>query len=140
MRGQERVKKMALKLSLKPGEKFVINGAVIANGDRRTSLIIHNKASILRERDIMQEEEANTPARRVYFPIMLMYLDEDGYDKYYEQFVARITELMDAIQTPAILELCVQISKDVMARNYYRAVMNCKKVIAFEEELLANVA
>lgn len=140
MRGQERVKKMALKLSLKPGEKFVINGAVIANGDRRTSLIIHNKAAILRERDIMQEEEANTPARRVYFPIMLMYLDEDGYDKYYEQFVARITELMDAIRTPAILELCVQISKDVMARNYYRAVMNCKKVIAFEEELLANVA
>ncbi len=140
MKGQERVKKMALKLSLKPGEKFVINGAVIANGDRRSSLIIHNKAAILRERDIMQEEEANTPARRVYFPIMLMYLDEDGYEKYYEQFVARITELMDALQTPAVLELCVQISKDVMARNYYRAVMNCKKVIAFEEELLANVA
>lgn len=131
---------MALKLSLKPGEKFVINGAVIANGDRRSSLIIHNKAAILRERDIMQEEEANTPARRVYFPIMLMYLDEDGYDQYYEQFVARISELMDAIKTPAILELCVQISKDVMAKNYYRAVMNCKKVIAFEEELLANVA
>ncbi|MCH8862724.1 MAG: flagellar biosynthesis repressor FlbT [Proteobacteria bacterium] len=131
---------MALKLSLKPGEKIVINGAVIANGDRRTSLIIHNKAAILRERDIMQEEEANTPARRVYFPIMLMYLDEDGYDKYYETFVARITELMNAIQTPAILELCVQISKDVMAKNYYRAVMNCKKVIAFEEELLADVA
>ena len=131
---------MALKLSLKPGEKFVINGAVIANGDRRTSLIIHNKAAILRERDIMQEEEANTPARRVYFPIMLMYLDEDGYDQYYDQFVARISELMDAIQTPAILELCVQISKDVMARHYYRAVMNCKKVIAFEQELLANVA
>lgn len=131
---------MALKLSLKPSEKFVVNGAVIANGERRSSLIIHNKAAILRERDIMQEEEANTPARRVYFPIMLMYLDEDGYDQYYEQFVARITELMDAIQTPAILELCVQISKDVMAKNYYRAVMNCKKVIAFEEELLANVA
>jgi flagellar protein FlbT len=140
MKGQERVKKMALKLSLKPGEKFVVNGAVIANGDRRSSLIIHNKAAILRERDIMQEEEANTPARRVYFPIMLMYLDENGYDQYYEQFVARITELMDALQTPAVLELCVQISKDVMARNYYRAVMNCKKVIAFEEELLANVA
>ena len=138
--GQERVKKMALKLSLKPGEKFVVNGAVIANGDRRTSLIIHNKAAILRERDIMQEEEANTPARRVYFPIMLMYLDEEGYDKYYEQFVMRMTEFMNAVQTPGVLEICVQISKDVMAKNYYRAVMNCKKVIAFEEELLTDVA
>ena len=108
---------MALKLSLKPGEKFVINGAVIANGDRRSSLIIHNKAAILRERDIMQEEEANTPARRVYFPIMLMYLDEDGYDQYYEPFVSRISELMDAIPTPASLVLCLPTRTGWMARN-----------------------
>ena len=45
---------MALKLTLKPGERFVVNGAVIANGDRRSSLILHNKAAILREKDIMQ--------------------------------------------------------------------------------------
>ena len=35
---------MPLKLSLKPGEKFVLNGAVLANGDKRTSLVIQNKA------------------------------------------------------------------------------------------------
>ncbi len=29
---------MPLKLSLKPGERFVLNGAVLANGDKRTSL------------------------------------------------------------------------------------------------------
>ena len=40
---------MALKVTLKPGEKFVINGAVIVNGDRRSSLVIQNKVSILRE-------------------------------------------------------------------------------------------
>lgn len=130
---------MALKLSLKPGEKFVVNGAVIANGDRRASLIIHNRASILRQRDIMQEEEVNTPAKRIYFPIMLMYMDEDGYDQYYETFVQRMTEFMSAITSPEILEICVQTSKDVMARHYYRAIMNAKKLIAFEEEVLSYV-
>jgi flagellar protein FlbT len=50
---------MALKISLKPGEKFVVNGAVIANGDRRANLIIQNKVSILREKDILQAEEVN---------------------------------------------------------------------------------
>ena len=74
---------MALKLSLKPGEKFVVNGAVIANGDRRASLIIQNKVSILREKDILTEEEVNTPARRIYFPIMLMYIDPAGRENYY---------------------------------------------------------
>ncbi|MFN9357685.1 MAG: flagellar biosynthesis repressor FlbT, partial [Alphaproteobacteria bacterium] len=42
---------MPLKLSLKPGEKFVCNGAVLTNGDRRVSLVIENKASILRDKD-----------------------------------------------------------------------------------------
>lgn len=130
---------MVLKLSLKPGEKLVINGAVIANGDRRSTMIIHNKAAILRERDIMQEDEANTPAKSVYFPIMLMYLDDDGHDKYYDAFAERMTEFMSAVSRPAALELCVQVSKDVMARNYYRAIMNTKKLIAFEEELLSYV-
>ena len=50
---------MALKITLKPSEKFVINGAVVVNGDRRTSLLIQNKASILREKDVLQPDEAN---------------------------------------------------------------------------------
>src|SRR3546814_461765 len=66
---------MALKVSLKPDEQFVVNGAVVRNGDRRTNLILQNKVSLLREKDIIQEEEANTPSRRIYFAIMLMYLD-----------------------------------------------------------------
>ena len=39
---------MPLKLSLKPGERFVLNGAVVQNGDRRGTLILQNKASVLR--------------------------------------------------------------------------------------------
>ncbi|MBX9746498.1 MAG: flagellar biosynthesis repressor FlbT, partial [Hyphomonadaceae bacterium] len=61
---------MPLKLSLRPGEKFVVNGAVVQNGDRRAALVLQNKASVLREKDIMQAEEADTPAKRIYFPIM----------------------------------------------------------------------
>ena len=53
---------MPLKLSPKPGEKFVLNGAVLANGDKRTSLVLQNKACVLREKDIMQPENATTPA------------------------------------------------------------------------------
>ena len=65
---------MPLKFSLKPGEKFVLNAAVLANGDKRTSLVIQNKACLLREKDIMQPEGANTSARRIYLAIMMMYL------------------------------------------------------------------
>ncbi|WP_308910077.1 flagellar biosynthesis repressor FlbT [Pseudokordiimonas caeni] len=127
---------MALKLSLRPEEKLVINGAVIANGDRRANLIVHNKASILREKDIMQQEEANTPARRIYFPIMLMYMDPASSTQYYDEFVLRMTEFMGAVSTPEVLDMCVEVSKAVMDRNYYKALVQCKKLLKFEAERL----
>ena len=130
---------MALKLTLKPGEKFVVNGAVIANGERRASLVIQNKVSILREKDIMREEEVTTPARRIYFPIMLCYLDPDNADQYYQEFVLRMTEFMGAIEDSDALTKCVAVSADVMKRNYYRALMNCKKLFEFEKQRLEYV-
>ena len=127
---------MPLKLSLKPGERFVLNGAVLANGDKRTSLIIQNKACVLREKDIMQPENAATPARRIYFPIMMMYLDPGQDERYYNDFALRMTEFMGAIRNRTALAQCVEISRDVMSGNYYKALMACKKLFDFEQERL----
>lgn len=123
---------MPLKLSLKPHEKFVLNGAVLMNGDRRASLIIENKASILREKDIMQSDEADTPIKRIYFPIMMMYLDAEASQAYYEEFVARMSEFMNAVSNREALTLCVEISRDVLQGQYYRALMKCRKLFEFE--------
>lgn len=129
---------MPLKISLKPGEKVAINGAVIANGDRRTSLVLQNKASILRERDIIQPNEVNTPAKRIYFPLMMMYLDEDAHDTYYEEFKTRLNEFMNAIERPEVTELCISINKDVANGNFYAALKSCQNLFPFEEMLLAS--
>jgi flagellar protein FlbT len=128
-----------LKLSLKPGEKFVLNGAVVQNGDRRAVLVLQNKASVLREKDIMQPEEVQTPARRIYFPVMMMYLDENAAERYYDEFVRRLTEFMGVISNPSVLADCVNISKSCMAREYYKALMLCRKLIEYEDERLGNV-
>ncbi len=130
---------MPLKLSLKPHEKFVLNGAVLMNGDRRASLIIENKASILREKDIMQSDEADTPIKRIYFPIMMMYLDAEASQAYYEEFVARMSEFMNAVSNREALTLCVEISRDVLQGQYYRALMKCRKLFEFENVRLSYV-
>lgn len=130
---------MPLKLSLKPGEKFVLNGAVVQNGDRRAVLVLQNKASVLREKDIMQQEDVQTPARRIYFPVMMMYLDEGNAEKSYGEFVTRLTEFMGVISNPNILADCVDISKHCMEREYYKALMGCRKLIEYEDERLGNV-
>ncbi len=131
---------MPLKLSLKPGERFVLNGAVVQNGDRRCSLVLQNKASVLREKDIMQAEDVTSPARHVYFPVMMMYLDEGGADKYYDEFLRRMTEFMSVISNTSVLVECVAISKGIMGREYYKALMGCRKLIDYEDERLGRSA
>lgn len=129
---------MALKLSLKPGEQFVINGAVVTNGDRRTVLVVQNKASILRDRDVMREEEASTPARRIYFACMLAYLDPDAGDEAYFRFVEVMDQFMTAIENPRIRLICAQVSFAMMNREYYRALAGCRELIEYEDLVLGD--
>ena len=91
---------MPLKISLKPGEKFVLNGAVIENGDRRANLVLQNKASVLREKDILHAADVDTPVKRIYFPIMMMYLSDKNDDKLYDEFVLRMNEFMGVVSDP----------------------------------------
>jgi len=124
---------------LKPGEKFVINGAVVANGDKRTTLVVQNQAAILREKEILQVEEVTTPTRRIYFPIMMMYLDAENHESYYDEFALRMTEFMQVVANPEVLATCVMISKEVMRGEYYRALIHAKKLFAYEDERLSYV-
>lgn len=130
---------MALKVTLKPGEKFVINGAVIVNGDRRASLMIQNKVTILRERDILLPDDATTPVKRIYFAIMMMYLDEKERKAFYAEFVQRVSEFINAVSNPDALHQCVGMLEDVNAGEYYKALMTCKKLLPFEQERLTYV-
>jgi len=131
---------LPLKLSLRPDERFVLNGAVVQNGDRRSVLILQNKASVLREKDILQPEDANSPARHIYMSVMMMYIDEPRAGQYYQNFVLRMSEFMGVIQNADVLSSCINISKFCLEREYYKALMLCRKIIEYEDQRLGNVA
>jgi flagellar biosynthesis repressor protein FlbT len=135
---------MPLKLSLKPHEKFVVNGAVMVNGDRKAEFVIQNRASILREKDIMQPDEAETPLKRVYFPIQMMYLESASggghLDDYYAEYISRMTDFMGVTTSKEVLAQCVSISRDVLGGQYYRALMTCRKLFDYERKLLTYVS
>ena len=131
---------MALKLTLKPGEKFVINGAVVVNGDRRSNLIIQNQVSILREKDVMVPDEADTPVKRIYFAVMMMYLGPDDLQHWHDEFNERISEFMNAITGKEALQKCISIIELVNDKEYYSALVVCRKLLPFEKERLEYVA
>ncbi|MEL6505992.1 MAG: flagellar biosynthesis repressor FlbT [Pseudomonadota bacterium] len=131
---------MALKLSLKPGERFAINGAVMKNGDRRTVMIVETEARLLREGDILQSDAVRTPATRVYFPIMMMYLEPAKREEFHRDFASRLTQFIDAVDDPEIQNVCLRIGAHVANRDYYKALTACRTLMTYEEKMLSHVA
>ena len=130
---------MALRLTLKPGEKAAINGAVISNGERRTSFVIENKACVLRESDIMQPHECDTPAKRIYFAIILLYIGEGAIPDLRKDYENRLTEFVGALSAPTALAQCSALAAHVANGDYYKALIICRSLIEFEEERLSHV-
>ena len=124
---------MPLKLSLKPGEKFVLNGAVLSNGDKRTSLVLQNKACVLREKDIMTAEQLDSPAKRIYFVVQLMYTSREP-SNHHETYFTLMRELVQAV--PSTWPHIESISNHIMAGEMYKALKSAKALIAYEKELL----
>jgi flagellar protein FlbT len=68
---------MALKVELKPFERIIIGESVITNSETRAHFLIDGEAPILREKDILTAETANSPVKRVYLCVQQMYLEKD---------------------------------------------------------------
>lgn len=128
---------MPLKINLKPGEKIIIGGAVIKNGERPATLYIENKVPLLREKDIMREEDATTYCSKIYFVIQLMYIDGKNMLDYHNIYWRLVRELVEAVpRTTGIID---QISQNILEENYYQALKLAKKLMDFEKEVLKNV-
>lgn len=127
---------MPLKISLKPNERLIIGGAVIANTGTRCDLIVENKVPILRQKDILAEHEANTPCRRIYFVIQLMYIDDRQLAKHHEIYWKQVQELLKAV--PSMLPFIDQISEQILSGNYYKALKLAHKLIKYEQEVLGR--
>ena len=119
---------MPLKLSLKPSETFIVNGAVVRNGERRGVLLLENQARVLREKDIMQPEDAITPAKRAYFSVMQMYLTGRCEGESYDDAVSALADLMQAGEDQK--EAVLSVSENLIAGNLYKALSGCRKLMA----------
>ena len=61
-----------LVLKLAPKERLLVNGAVIENGERRCRInIVTPNANILRLKDAIHPDDANTPVKRACYLAVL---------------------------------------------------------------------
>ncbi len=128
---------MPLKLDLRPHEKLFLAGAVVVNGDSRCQLMVLNDVPLLREKDILKEEEADTPCKRIYLAVQFMYLDTPNLARYHQFYWEQVRPVIEA--APSTQALIARISELVLDGKYYKALKSARELIAYEQELVSNV-
>ena len=126
---------MALVIDLKPQEKILVGEAVITNSAQRTRLHIAGDAPILREKDILQEENADTPCKKVYFLIQCMYIANNP-KQYHDRYFSLINEIQKASPSSSIFFM--QINDHIISSTYYKALKLANQLIEHERELIEH--
>ena len=126
---------MGLKIELKPGERMMLGECVLTNHDQRTRLLVEGSAPILREKDIMTETRADTPAKRVYLAVQLMYTSRNP-SEYHELYFKLVRDLVQA--APSMWPFIESINNQILTGDLYKALKETKKLIAYEGKLLEH--
>ena len=128
---------MALKITLKPNERIIVGGAVVINGNtKNTDLIIENNVPVLRQKDILNEQDATSHCRQIYFVIQLMYIDSENLAGHQQTYWKLVHALLDAI--PRLTGHIDEINEHILIGNYYRALKLARELIDYEQEVLKH--
>ncbi|MEK7820831.1 MAG: flagellar biosynthesis repressor FlbT [Pseudomonadota bacterium] len=128
---------MPLLIDIKPGDRVIINGAVIENAGGNTKLFVHNQAAILRGKEVLSEEDCGTPAARAYFALQCAYIFPDKHDQYLPQFDKLLGDYVAAC--PSAAAIGEQIRKEIRDEKLYRALKLAQKLIQHEGDLLRSM-
>lgn len=125
---------MALKVELKPHERIIIGNCVITNTDQRARLLIDGeKIPILREKDILTPETADTPAKLIYLAVQLMYISPEPQVNHGTYFNL-VRELVTV--APSAWPLIENINTNLLNGELYHALKEAKKLVTYEKSLL----
>src|SRR4051794_21773454 len=124
---------MALKVELRPHERIIVGNCVITNTDQRARFLIDgDNVPILRERDILTPETADTPAKLVYLAVQLMYISPDPQTQHGTYFNL-VRDIVTAV--PSSWSIIEGINNNIMSGDLYRALKDARKLIAYEDKL-----
>jgi len=126
---------MALKVELKPGERIIVGDCVVTNTDQRTRLLIEGETPVLREKDILTADKANTPAKRIYLAVQLMYTARDPR-AHHEIYFTLIRDVLRA--APSAWPHIEAINNHILTGEMYKALKSAKKLVAYEQELVGH--
>jgi flagellar protein FlbT len=89
-------------ISLRPGERVYINGAVL-QVDRKVTIELLNDAMFLLEGHVMHYDETTTPLRQLYFVVQTMLMDPINADNTRALFKHIFNATVESFHNDAII-------------------------------------
>lgn len=126
-----------LVLKLGPRERVMINGVVMENGDRRTRLnIITPEANVLRLRDAIHPDEANTPVKRVCYIAQLVLAGEADPVEARTQLLRGLEQLSQVFRDEESRSHLATATAEVSEGRFYQAMKALRALMPREARLL----
>lgn len=130
-----------LVLKLGPHERVLINGAVIENGEKRSRLAVMSpNANILRLRDAIHPEEANTPVRRVCYIAQLVLTGDAHAEDAKFQLLRGIEQLSQVLTDHDSRSLLSQATTAVLGSQPYQVLKALRGLLPREDRLFAGLS
>lgn len=126
---------MALKVELKPGERFILGDSVIINHESRTRLTIEGEAPILREKDVMTISAADTPCKKIYLVVQMMYLSRDPAH-HHAMYFEMVNDVVKA--APSTLPYIDDVNNHILTGSLYKALKAARGLIEYEGKLIGH--
>lgn len=121
---------MALRIKIPAGERIIVNGAVIRNdSNSQMSILIENRATVLRERQILLPEQVTTKLQEVYFHLQMMHIDEDNIDGHIAAFRRAAQHAFLLYNDPVIQATIFDAVGLVGDRQFHKALAAMKKYV-----------
>jgi flagellar protein FlbT len=137
---ERKTRMSGLVLELRPGEAMIINGALVRFRTRsRIELVA--KARFMFGKQIMTPEQADSPARRIYFALQSAYVGE-GEER--EAGLAAVHELIAAFKaattSPLAREILDRAEAAALADDCYFALKLTRRIISHEDTVLGRTS
>lgn len=124
---------MPLRITLKPRERLIINGASIRNGDRSADIVFENHSKFLRGSEIILESEATTPCKKLCLLIQIIHLSESS-EETEQLFFQQSVGIMKIMPTAA--PFLLEIQQYLTSNETHRAIKAARQLMFHEQEII----
>jgi len=126
-------------LKLRAHEQILVNGVVMQNGERNARLIVKTPdAKILRLRDAIHPDDADTPVKRVCYIAQLAVAGEVAAEEAVKQLGRGIDQLQSALDGIDGARCLDEALCELRNRNFYATLRALRQLLPIEARLLGT--